>query len=82
MSLSVNHLERRGLLERRFEPSDRRAVHLVLTFQGRAVAAEGCLAQRRFFSALYAGITEEEFAQWKHTVERICANIDNMDISE
>lgn len=82
VSLSVNHLERRGLLERRFEPSDRRTVHLVLTVQGRAVAAEGCLAQRRFFSALYAGITEEEFAQWKHTVEKMCANIDNMDISE
>ena len=82
VSLSVKNLEHRGLLERRFEPADRRTVHLVLTDQGRAIAGEGCQAQRRFFTALYAGITEEEFAQWKHTVQKICGNIDKMEISE
>lgn len=82
VSLSVKNLEHRGLLERRFEPADRRTVHLVLTEQGQAIAGEGCQAQRRFFTALYDGITEEEFAQWKHTVQKICGNIDKMEISE
>lgn len=82
VSLSVKGLEHRRLLERRFEPADRRTVHLVLTEQGRGIAEEGCQAQRCFFAELYAGITEEEFAQWKHTVKKICGNIDKMEISE
>lgn len=82
VSLSVKKLEHRGLLERRLEATDRRTVHLMLTAQGREIAEEGCQAQRCFFTEIYAGITEEEFAQWQHIVQKICANIDEMEASE
>ena len=79
VSLSVKNLECRGLLVRCFEPADRRTAHLVLTEQGRAIAGEGCLAQRRFFEELFAGVTEEEAALWKSITQKVCGNIENME---
>ena len=82
VSLSVNDLEVRGFLIRHFEPTDRRTAHLSLTEQGQAVAKEGCQAQHRFFSELYAGITEDEFSRWKIITQKVCRNIENMDKTE
>lgn len=82
VSLSVKNLESGGFLVRRFEPADRRAAHLLLTEQGRAVAGEGGRAQRQFFTQLYAGITEEEFALWKAMTQKVYDNIETMEKSE
>ena len=82
VSLSVNDLEVRGFLIRHFEPTDRRTAHLSLTEQGQAVAKEGCQAQHRFFSELYAGINEDEFSRWKIITQKVCRNIENMDKTE
>ena len=82
VSLSVKNLEFRGLILRRCEPADRRTVHLTLTEQGRAIAGEGCLAQRRFFEELFAGVTEEEAALWRSITQKVCGNIENMEITE
>lgn len=82
VSLSVKDLEGRGLLVRRFEPADRRTAHLELTEQGRIIAGEGCEAQQRFFSELYAGITEEEFGLWRGITQKVCENIDNLEKTE
>lgn len=78
VSLSVANLADRGLLQRRCSPTDRRTVHLSLTEQGRAVAAEGRAAQKTFFQELYQGISEEELRLWNKTSEKVCENIENI----
>lgn len=78
VSLSVANLESGGLLKRRFEPADRRTAHLELTEQGRHIAQEGRETQQRFFSALYAGISGEEFAVWKAITQKVCGNIEKL----
>lgn len=75
VSLSVTNLECRGLLERHFDQSDRRTVHLWLTEEGRTVAQDGRDAQDSFFSQLYTGLTPQELAQWQLTARKIRSNI-------
>ena len=82
VSLSVKDLEGRGLLIRHYAPADRRTAHLELTEQARAIAGEGCAAQRRFFSALYAGVTEAEFALWRGITQKVCGNLENLEKTE
>lgn len=75
VSLSVNSLESQGLLCR-FVSKDRRTAHLELTEQGRAIAQEGQEAQRRFFTELHRGVTQEEFDQWQKIIQKVCENIE------
>lgn len=82
VSLSVKNLESRGLLVRGFSQEDRRTAHLTLTEQGRLIASEGFQAQQGFFQALYEGVTEEEFAQWRGLTQKVCNNIENMEKAE
>ena len=79
VSLSVTELVDRGLLERQFSSADRRTAHLRLTQNGTDIAAEAREAQKKFFSLLYTGITEEEFAIWQSITRRIQANITAFD---
>ena len=79
VSLAVNTLGQRQLLDRQPDPEDRRTVHLTLTAQGRMIAEEGKAAQRRYFSALYRGITPEELERWKEIKEKICRNIEEFE---
>ena len=82
VSLSVKDLECRGLLVRHYAPADRRTAHLELTEQGRVIAGEGCEAQQRFFSALYAGVTEAEFALWRGITRKVCGNLEKLEKTE
>lgn len=75
VSLAVSSLEARELLSRRFDPSDRRACHLVLTEKGMEIAEAGTARQRQFFDALYAGISSEERAQMRAIIGKIMDNI-------
>lgn len=79
VSLSVTGLERRGLLLRRFEPTDRRTAHLQLTEQGSVIAQEGRDIQLRFFSRICKGVTEAEFDVWRKITQKVCENIENLD---
>ena len=79
VSMSVANLERRGFLARKFDKTDRRTAHLVLTEQGYAIAGEARKYQTQFFSALYQGITEDEFALWGRVTEKVCDNIQNLE---
>ena len=79
VSMSVANLESRGFLVRKFDETDRRTAHLVLTEQGSAVAGEARAYQTQFFSALYQGITEDEFAAWRRATEKVCNNIRNLE---
>lgn len=78
VSLSVSNLESRGMLERHYDPSDRRTAHLKLTQQGREVATEARNVQSAYFASLYEGISEEEFALWGEITKKVCANIENL----
>lgn len=79
VSLSVTGLERRGLLLRRFEPTDRRTAHLQLTEQGSVIAQESRDIQLRFFSRICKGVTEAEFDVWRKITQKVCENIENLD---
>lgn len=75
VSLAVSTLEARGILSRRFDASDRRACHLVLTEKGTEVAEAGTARQRQFFDALYTGISDQERAQMRAVIQKIMDNI-------
>ena len=77
--MSVANLESRGFLAREFDKADRRTAHLVLTEQGCAIAGEARKYQTQFFSALYEGVTEDEFALWGRVTEKVCNNIHNLE---
>ena len=79
VSMSVANLESRGFLVRRYDETDRRTAHLVLTEQGYDIAGEARKYQTQFFSALYQGITEEEFILWGRVTEKVCNNIHNLE---
>lgn len=78
VSLSVSTLEEKGLLERCFEPNDRRTTHLKLTEQGHAIAQEGRKVQEDYFNRIYADISPEELAVWRALTEKVCKNIENL----
>ena len=79
VSMSVANLESRGFLARKFDETDRRTAHLVLTEQGYGIAREARKYQTQFFSALYQGVTEDEFALWGRVTEKVCNNIRNLE---
>jgi len=79
VSMSIANLESRGFLTRKFDKTDRRTAHLVLTEQGYDIAGEARKYQTRFFSALYQGVTEEEFALWGKVTEKVIDNIRNIE---
>ena len=79
VSLSVTTLEQRQLLRRNFDPSDRRSAHLALTGAGEKIAMRARGLQEQFFSAIYQGVSEEEFAAWKRFTATVYGNIRQLD---
>lgn len=79
VSLSVNTLESKGLLRRRADPEDRRAVHLELIGDAAHIAEQGRRAQTDFFTKIYSGLTCDEITTWSRVAEKVCKNIANLD---
>ena len=79
VSLSVGSLEAKGMLRRRPDPEDRRAVHLELMGDARDIAQQGRAAQLAFFEKIYAGLTVDEINAWTRVVEKVSENIRNLD---
>ena len=75
VSLAVSQLEARGILARRYDPSDHRACHLALTGKGMDIAEAGSQRQRQFFEALYAGVTPEERELMRSVTRKIMDNV-------
>ena len=82
VSLSVASLEEKGLLLRRFSEQDRRTAHLELTEQGRLIASRAREKQAQYFSALYRGISPEEFEIWKNIMVKIRNNLEMLETTE
>jgi len=79
VSMSVANLESRGFLARKFDNTDRRTAHLVLTEEGYGIAAEARKYQTHFFAALFQGVTEDEFSLWGSVTEKVCNNVRNLE---
>lgn len=77
VSLSVNSLLEKGLLEGRRQPSDKKSIHLTLTQKAEPVIAYGRAVQREFTRALFAGFSEEEKAEFTRLHAKIAENIEN-----
>ena len=82
VSLSVAGLEEKGLLRRNFSEQDRRTAHLELLEPGRVIASEARERQLQYLSALYRGVSPEEFEIWQNIVLKIQNNIRNIENSE
>ena len=79
VSLSVANLESKGLLVREYDEQDRRIAHLKLTDAAVAIAEHARQKQLQYFSALYEGITEEEFILWRKVTQKVCGNIEKLE---
>ena len=79
VSLSISSLENKKLLTRQEDPSDRRTVHLQLTERGREIAETGRRSQKRFFSYLHQGVTQEQIQLMVEFAQRVSENIKNID---
>ena len=79
VSLSVSNLEDRGFLYREEDPSDRRTVHLKLTEKANPVAEAGRMTQKRFFSYLHQGVTQEQIDLMIDFAEKVNENIKNIE---
>ena len=79
VSLSVNNLESRGLLQRIADPADRRTVHLKLTETSKPITDVGCRVQKQFMDYLHQGVTEEQLELMRLFAERDHENIKNIE---
>lgn len=79
VSLSISNLERRGFLERIDDPDDRRTVHLRLLPQSEQITVAGQLAQRRFFSYLHQGVSQEQIDLMVDFARKVNENIKNIE---
>ena len=79
VSLSINSLESRGLLIRRGDSADRRTVHLVLTDASKEITNKGQMAQKRFFSYLHQGVSQEQLELMMDFARKVSENIKNIE---
>lgn len=79
VSLSITNLEKRGLLTREEDPVDRRTVHLKLAESAREITDTGRMAQRRFFTYLHQGVTQEQVDMMVEFARRVSENIKNIE---
>ncbi len=79
VSLSINSLESRRFLTREEDPADRRTVHLKLTDRAREITDNGRMVQKRFFSYLHQGVTQEQIALMVDFAKKVSKNIQNIE---
>jgi len=80
VSMSVNSLEKRGLILRETDPEDRRTIHLILAPEAHDMAREGRSAQERYFHKLYEGLSPEEIILWKTVIYKVNKNLADMEV--
>jgi len=79
VSLSISSLESKGLLIRHEDTSDRRTVHLQLTERGKEISETGRNSQKRFFSYLHQGVTQEQIDLMIDFSKKVAENIKNIE---
>ena len=73
---SVDSLVAKGYLETRVDKGDRRYIHLVLTDQAKPIADRLRDRRKQFIASMTEGISQEQFAQFEETVEKMIANVE------
>mgnify|MGYP002515251219 CR=1 FL=1 len=79
VSLSISGLEEKGLLLRVENPLDKRTVHLKLTEKALPIAEAGAMAQRRFFSYLHQGVSQEQIDMMIDFARKVNENVRNIE---
>lgn len=79
VSMAVQNLTARGLLEQRFDHVDRRCLRLRLTEQALEITREGQQIQKAYFAKVFEGLTGEELALWDSLMSQVYQNIEAMD---
>lgn len=79
VSLSITNLERRELLCRIPDPTDRRTVHLKLTDKAKEITDVGCRVQKQFMEYLHQGVTREQLELMMEFARRVHENIKNIE---
>lgn len=76
VSVGVDTLAGRGLLERQMREGNRKTIHLVLTEAAAPVIEEGRAVQRQYGEMLLAGFTEEERSELFRLLDKAGENVD------
>ena len=74
VSIAVESLIQKGLLQRRQDREDRRKIHLSLTPQAAPAVQAIDRLNRRFWQRLFRGFSQEELAQCVRFQQRLAAN--------
>lgn len=74
VSATVEKLAQRGMLSRRVEENNRRVVRLTLQPAAQDAIAQGRRAQENFSRRLFAGISQEEQAEFARVLSLVCKN--------
>ena len=82
VSISVRQLEKNGLIERKPNPEDGRAVQLFLTQKGKEVHQRANSFHRRKFEQLLAGLNEDERDTLLNLLERALDAAENQNSKE
>ena len=75
VSVHVEKLVRASLLRRGTVSGDRRKISLAVTEKARPLIQAGLAAQQKFYRRLTAGISEEDWAVYKHMNEHLAKNV-------
>ena len=67
----VDRLEKKEMVERRDDPSDRRAIRIYLTKAGRAAATEALAVARRHNSEVREGLSAKEIETFSRVLQAI-----------
>lgn len=76
VSVGVEALTARGLLERLRQGGNRKTIHLRLTAAAAPIVEEGRVVQRGYGERLLAGFTEEDRRQLEHLMDRVAENVE------
>ena len=76
VSVGVDALAERGLLERRRQEGNRKTIHLRLTGEAAPIVEDGRAAQKQYGKLLFAGFTAEDFRLLTALMDRVAGNVD------
>lgn len=76
ISVGIDALVSRGLLERFWREGNRKTIHLRLTPQADPVIQAGRTLQARYGSILFAGFTQEEKETLVNLLDRVVSSVD------
>ena len=78
VSVHVEKLVQAGLLQRGTVFGDRRKISLAVTEKAGPIIAAGLDAQQKFYEKLTVGISEADWAVYKHMNEHLAKNVKNI----